>query len=357
MTTRQGGDIGLICGEGRGVHRTRRSVCVLVTCVALVVLGALPVACAGSGSSGPSGNSRTLVVGFSEVYEGQVPAWLAQDEGLFKKHGLDVQLQYMQSNTVVAALGSGQAQFALGGGSEVVSANAGGADLKLLGALVPVFPYRMEAPASIATLHDLAGKQVGISSPGSESDIATRLGLRRVGLDPDRHVHLTPVGSSQNRTAALKNGAIQGGLDQPPFSFQLEKSGFHSLFDMAALKIPAVNNAISVKQSYLQSHHDVAQRFVDALVEGLALIKKSREATIRVIGKHLKVTDPPVLDATYTFETSELFPALPYVRADQLQATVQALPQRNHKVAGVNLNRMLDGSFVQSAADRSMQSS
>lgn len=339
------------------MDRTRRSVHVLVTCAALVVLGALPVACGGSGSSGPSGNSRTLVVGFSEMYEGQVPAWLAQDQGLFKKHGLDVQLQYMQSNTVVAALSSGQAQFALGGGSEIVSANAGGTDLKLLGALVPVFPYRMEAPSSVAALHDLAGKQVGISSPGSESDIATRLGLRRVGLDPDRDLHLTPVGSSQNRTAALKNGAIQGGLDQPPFSFQLEKSGFHSLFDMAALKIPAVNNAISVKQSYLQSHHDVAQRFVDALIEGLALAKKNREATIRVIGKHLKVTDPQVLDATYTFEASELFPALPYVRADQLQATVQVLSQRNHKVAGVNLNGMLDGSFVQSAADRNVQSS
>lgn len=339
------------------MERTRRGLCVVLSCAALALLAALPVACGGSSGASGAGNGRSLVVGFSEIYEGQLPAWLAQDQGLFKKHGLDVQLQYMQSNTVVAALSSGQAQFALGGGSEVVSANAQGADLKLLGALVPVFPYRMEAPASVSTLHDLAGKQVGISSPGSESDIATRLGLRRVGLDPDRDLHLTPVGSSQNRTAALKNGAIQGGLDQPPFSFQLEKSGLHSLFDMAALKIPAVNNAISVKQSYLASHHDVAQRFVDALVEGLALVKKDRAATIRAIGKHLKVSDPQVLDETYAFETSELFPALPYVNAGQLQATVQVLSQRNHKVADVNLNRMLDGSFVQSAADRNVQSS
>lgn len=339
------------------MKRTRRGVSVLLSCAVLALLGALPVACGGSSGSSGSENGRSLVVGFSEVYEGQIPAWLAQDQGLFKKHGLDVQLQYMQSNTVVAALSSGQAQFALGGGSEVVSANAGGADLKLLGSLIPVFPYRMEAPTSVSTLQDLAGKQVGISSPGSESDIATRLGLRRVGLDPDKDLHLTPVGSSQNRTAALKNGSIQGGLDQPPFSFQLEKSGLHSLFDMAALKIPAVNNAISVKNSYLQSHHDAAQRFVDALVEGLALVKKNREATMQVIGKHLKISDPQVLDATYAFDTSELFPALPYVRADQLQATVQVLSQRNHKVSGVNLNQMLDNSFVQSAADRNVQSS
>jgi ABC-type nitrate/sulfonate/bicarbonate transport system substrate-binding protein len=101
----------------------------------------------------------------------------------------------------------------------------------------------------------------------------------------------------------------------------------------------------------------VAQRFVDALVDGLARVKKDREATIRVIGKYLKVSDPQVVDATYAFETSELFPALPYVRADQLQATVQVLSGRNHKVASVNVNRMIDNSFVQSAADRSVQSS
>ena len=78
-----------------------------------------------------------LVASYSELYEGELPVWVTAEAGFFKKHGLDVEFQYIASSTSIAALLSGQTQVSQGGGSEAVSAVANGADLVIIGNLVP----------------------------------------------------------------------------------------------------------------------------------------------------------------------------------------------------------------------------
>src|SRR5581483_5191012 len=102
------------------------------------------------------------------------------------------------------------------------------------------------------TPEDLRGKKIGISEPGSSSDIATRTLLKRFNLDPDRDVTLVPVGSLANRTAALLSGAIDAGLDNPPGSVAQEAQGLHALIDLASLKIPASNNTVVMQRSFVE---------------------------------------------------------------------------------------------------------
>ncbi|HZU16571.1 MAG TPA: NrtA/SsuA/CpmA family ABC transporter substrate-binding protein [Candidatus Dormibacteraeota bacterium] len=290
-----------------------------------------------------------LVVAYSERYEGQLPVWLTQESGIFKKHGLDVDLQYIASSNAIAALVSGQTQISQGGGSEAVSAVAGGEDLVIIGNLIPVYPYVFEVVPSIKAVSDLRGKKIGVSQPGSESDIATRAALEKVGLQPDRDVTIVPVGSSQNRTAALERGAIDGGLDQPPYSILLERQGLHPLFDLASLKLPTVNNGIIVRRSYLRTHRDVLQRYVDALVEGIALMKKNETLSISVLEKYLKLNDRAALQATYRFATRELFPSLPTIDTEQLQDIVTVLAAKNPRVGRLRPSSVIDDSLVENA--------
>jgi NitT/TauT family transport system substrate-binding protein len=321
----------------------------------LTALPALALAgCSGSSSAAPQASSAPvrLVVSYSEIYEGSWPLWLTADAGLFKKHGLDVELQYIASATSIAALTAGQTQVSQGGGSEALSATVGGADLVLIGNLVPVYPYVFEVPASIKSLNDLRGKKVGVSAAGSQSDIATRAGLARVGLSPDKDVTIVPVGSSQNRTAALQTGSIQGGLDQPPYSIILERSGFHPLFDLAALKLPTVNNGIVVQRSFLKDHKSAAQSYVDALIEGIARLKKDRAYAVAVLKKWLKMDDDPAANATYDFAVDSLFPSLPHIKPEHMADAVEVLSQKNPKVKDFDIKKMIDDSFVKSAADR-----
>ena len=102
---------------------------------------------------------------------------------------------------------------------------------------------------------------------GSSSDSATRAAVRQIGLDPD----VTPVqvGSLAARTAALLGGNLDAAVSPLPDNLILEEHGFHTLVDLAADKLPAVNNVLVARKSWITAHKEVSQAYVDAIVEGL----------------------------------------------------------------------------------------
>src|SRR6266568_677129 len=206
-----------------------------------------------------TGPSVALHVSYSNLIADNLPEWMAYESGVFKQNGLDVTLDNIASSTGIPALLSGQVQIAHLGGSETLSASAEGGDLGIVAITGPVYPFVIMAQPSIATVQDLKGKKIGVSNPGSSSDIATRVMLSKVGLDPEKDVSIVAVGSLQNRTAALLSGAIDGGLAQPTDQLALEDKGLHVIYDLAAQKLPSVGDSIVVQRSWLNSNHDVAQ--------------------------------------------------------------------------------------------------
>ena len=298
-----------------------------------------------------------LRVGYSEVYEGELPLWVARDAGIFDKQGLDVDLRYTASSTGLAALLAGEIDIFMGGGSEMISAVSKGTDLVAVGSLVPVYPYQMMVSRKIQSVGDLRGARIGISSPGALADIATRDGLKRQGLDPDRDVTILAVGSSQNRTAALLNGALDGELEQPPSSVVVEKQGFHVLFDLATLRIPTMNNGIVVRKSWLQSRRDVMQRYVDSIVQAIARMKSDRALTEGVIKKELKTDDADAVAETYKFSTEEIFPDYPHPTVEQLAESADILGAKDPAVKNLDLATVIDDSFVKSAEARGVAKS
>ena len=308
---------------------------------------------AASGSAAAAAGGK-LVTSFSEIYEGQTPVWVTQDAGIFKQNGLDVEQNYIASANVIAALVSGQVAVAQGGGSEALSAAAGGADLVVIGNIVPLYPYVLEVAKDVKTVDDLKGKKIGVSSFGSASDIATRVALKKVGLDPDKDVSIIPVGSSQNRSAALASGAIQGGMDQPPSSYDLEKQGLHPLFDMASLKLPTINNGIVVQRGWLNSHKDVAQKYVDSIVQGIARTKKDQAFASDTLAKYMKLDDKAAAAKAVAYADQNLFPDSPDIKPDGFTDSVAVLSAKNPNVKNFDVNKIIDDSLVQSAVQRGL---
>ena len=59
--------------------------------------------------------------------------WIAHGQGLFAKNGLEVETIYLRSsNLQMAAMATGDVQFASSGGAPVLSAVSGGQDLKIV---------------------------------------------------------------------------------------------------------------------------------------------------------------------------------------------------------------------------------
>ena len=191
-----------------------------------------------------------------------------------------------------------------------------------------------------------------ISRVGSSSDVATRAGLKKVGLDPDKDVSLIQVGSLQARTAAMLSGAIQGAAANPPDTLTLEDEGFHPVIDLAELNLPATNNTISSTGAWSAAHKDEVQRYVDSVVESINRMKKDRAFGIDVLKRNLKMDDQRKLDATYDYWITKSMPSLPYADAKQFPDSVDAVASKNPKAKDYDLNKLIDSSYMKSAADR-----
>ena len=210
----------------------------LVATLLISACGGSPVASpASSASSGVAASAKPaatasaapvkLTVSYSNIIGSNLPLWVAKEAGIFAKNGLDVDPVLITSTKGIAALLSGDVKIAHIGGSEVLSAAVGGADLLAVGGTVPVWPYVLIVAPEIKTAADLKGKKLAIAGVGGSYDIAAHVILPKLGLTPDKDVFIYAAGSVANSTAALASGQVQATLSQPPNQLALEAKGFH----------------------------------------------------------------------------------------------------------------------------------
>jgi NitT/TauT family transport system substrate-binding protein len=282
-----------------------------------------------------------------------LPIWITKEGGLFAQNDINADLQVLASTSGMAALVSGQLQVASVGGSEALSAQANGADLQVLATLAPVYPQVLIAPASIQSPADLKGKKAGVTNYGTSSDIATRVSLKQLGLDPDKDLTVVEVGNGSNVRAALEGGAISAGVVQPSDLAVMQGKGYHVLVDLAAAKLPAVVVSVVTQRSFLNANRPLMQKYIDAVIQGIQKEKKDKPFTIGVLKKYLKSDDDEGMAANYDyFARDTVTPSLPFPHAENFDDVKAVLARTNPKVADYDVSKMIDASFVQSAADR-----
>ena len=130
---------------------------------------------------------KKISVGF--IYEAltltNTPIWVAEDQGLFDKYGLDVKVILARGATPVQALVSGSVEFGGFSGSSTVAANLGGSDLVFIAAKpnFTVISVWAKKDSPVRTLADLRGKTLGVSRAGSATHTIARIALRTVGIN------------------------------------------------------------------------------------------------------------------------------------------------------------------------------
>ena len=339
--------------------------------VLAAILGILAAACGGGAGGGTAATTapaaaasatKTLrpcctkvVSAYSNISADDWIPWYAFEKGVFKENGLDVDLQSINggAQTSAALLANG-IQIGQFGGSEALSAVAGGADLVVVANLAPVYPYKLYAQKNIKTIADLKGKKVGVSNAGGSSDIATRAALKANGLDPDKDVTIVAVGSHANRTAALLAGSIDAGVDDPPEDLELVKAGLNVIFDLASQKLPAANTGVIIQRSYLNANKETVQAYIDSLVQARVKMKADKAGAIAVLKKYFKNDDDTSANAAYDFFMNEVTQAYPFPDPTQFKDAVEILGKSNDKIKAVDISKMLDKTFVQSAKDRKL---
>ena len=345
--------------------------------VMVAILGVLAAACGGgsgggtatttapaaaaSGAVSPTKTPRPLVKvvsAYSNISADDWVPWYAFEKGIFKENGLDVDLQSINggAQTSAALLANG-IQIGQFGGAEALSANAGGADLVLVGNLAPVYPNKLYAQKGITTVAGLKGKKVAVSNAGGSSDIATRSALKASGLDPDKDVIIVAVGSHANRTAALLAGSVDAGVDDPPEDAELVKAGLNVIIDLASQKLPAANTGIIMQRTFLNANKETVQAYVDSLVQARVKMKTDKDGAVAVLKKYFKFDDTANSLVAYDFfigGANPVTPVYPVVEVAQFKDAVTILGATNDKIKTVDISKMIDNSFMKSAQDRKL---
>src|SRR3990172_11654646 len=129
-----------------------------------------------------SAQTKLTVAYVSNSPGNQALYWVAKEAGIYKKHGLDVELIYVEGSSRAAqTLLSGDVNFATVAGSAAINAKLAGGDISILNSIMNALPYYVVANPEVKGPEDLKGRAAATHQPGTMADFALRLALRRVG--------------------------------------------------------------------------------------------------------------------------------------------------------------------------------
>jgi NitT/TauT family transport system substrate-binding protein len=245
-----------------------------------------------------------LRISYSAVNATQAFLWVAQEKGIFAKHGLEGELLYINSGTMnIAALLGGSVQIA-GGGPVSIEARLRGVKLLILGNPLPWLASNLIAHPDIKGIPDLAGKFAGISRFGSSTDQGFRYLFRKNGLNVERDLKMLQMGGDSSRVAALKAGTIQYTFLGAAATDNARALGFRVMATAQQMAIPFPWTSVVVDENWLGKNRELAYRYMKCSTEAIVHMKRNRADSERIIGKYMKITDPKLAATEFDFVSS-----------------------------------------------------
>jgi NitT/TauT family transport system substrate-binding protein len=233
----------------------------------LLIVAAVTLSVAGSAQAQ---DQLKLAVGAPHNWENQ-PAALGQQAGIFKKHGLVLELLFTQgSGETMQAVIAGSVDIGTGVGTYgAMGAFAKGAPVRAIGNATTgahdLYWY-VRADSPIRSIKDAAGKTIAFSTTGSSTNVIV------LGLIKESGVALKPTatGSPANTLTAVMSGQIDIGWSSPPLGVEDLEQGKIRLVargsDVASLRDQTVRVIIANANSLAQKK-DAIRRFMEAYNE------------------------------------------------------------------------------------------
>jgi NitT/TauT family transport system substrate-binding protein len=261
-------------------------------CLALL-LSALNAGNSGAGAA----ELVTFKVGEASPANTFLAIWMAEAAGFYRAQGLKLEIVPMVGGRESGPeLKAGKIQLMHIGMSSVVRANLAGGNLRTIGSLSNVIRQTMFTAPGIKSAADLKGGIVGISSAGSESDSATTLALKRLGLTR-QDVMVKEIGV--DRFAAVRDRQVAATMLGEPTRSEAFAAGLNPIVDLYAEHIPWLFSGLTVDRAYLNGHRDLLARFLKATIEGNYLAISEERRAKAVLAKELKLSDPKIIDLSY----------------------------------------------------------
>ena len=242
-------------------------------------------------------------------------------QGIFTKHGLDVDLKYFESYLdSLTALATGNVDgntqtlndtiTSVSGGSKqtivLVNDNSTGNDQIIVG-------------PGIAKVEDLKGKTVAIEE-GTVDHYLLLLGLQQAGMGP-ADIDLKPLPTA-DAAAAFASGQVDAvGAFAPFTDTAITRNGSKVLFSSADFP-GAIPDHLVMDTAFVKSRPADVQKLIDAWYETLDYISDNPDESISIMAKRAGVTD----DAYRAYDAGTTI----FTVADNIEAFTCRGPTQKH---------------------------
>lgn len=206
---------------------------------------------------------------------------MAQQNGFFKDENIEAEIIRMNPNVAVTALATGDVDYCQLFGAVVGGAIAG-LPIRIVAGYLDNWPMTLIAQPEFRTLKDLKGKTLGISSFGATPDLAARMMLKQVGIDPEKEIKILALGSDAARLTALKQRVVDLIVISPPADTQMEKQGYkiiaraYELFSFPYL-------GLGTHTRKIKERPDEIRRTIKATIRANRFIRDNRDEAVRTL--------------------------------------------------------------------------
>src|SRR5262245_64389556 len=164
--------------------------------------------------------------------------WLAKEGNYYEKQGLNVEvISIPGSSLAIQAMLSGELPIIQAGGAGPIQANLSGADAVIIATIAKKFNWWIFSLPSINRMEDLKGKVFGTTRFGTQSDLASRIALRRHGLDPERDITMVQTGGPAETVSAMMNGKVHGAAIAPAATLEAKQVKVKELFVVSEIEL------------------------------------------------------------------------------------------------------------------------
>ena len=291
-----------------------------------------------------------IVVTSGSVSEREGAIYVAQEQGFFRKYGLDVSFVQVRNGPVgMAALSSGETQFHWGSVSGAnLGAIAEGADLVFVAGFINRLTGMFIANSKIKTPADLKGKSIGVNSLSGGGWIFTMLTLDHWGLVPERDkIQFRSLGDQSVMVQGFMAGTVDAVLVGYAHGKNLQAKGYTVLADVEKLPIPYQGSGVLSRRGFVRSSPATAEGVFRGLLDAVAFIRnpENKADVMKAVAKGMRL--PRLEDAEQGYHSmAGLYEKKIYPSVDGIRNVIRLLGMSNEKIRRLKAEDLVDDSVV-----------
>ncbi|HVO95867.1 MAG TPA: ABC transporter substrate-binding protein [Terriglobales bacterium] len=244
-----------------------------------------------------------LTVGYSNITATYAPLWVAVEEHVGIKYGLDLKAIYAGRVRPQQLLATGEVPIVVASGTGTLTSHIVGVkDQVLVATITSKIGTSLFAKPDIKSVEDLKGKTIATGRPAAFLDAMVRYVLRaKFNLIPDRDVKLVPTGEPYLGLQALERGVVDAAAMSIPHLFVARKAGFRELSSFDKLGIEYPYTSIVTLRQIAVKNPELVEKFVKCIVEGIHLFKTNKAKSMAALRRYMKGAGDDILEDSYQY--------------------------------------------------------